>query len=390
MTREHSLRVKLLAVAISTLITTVVLFGVGELVTRHRERNRSTVPGSMSMIFYRHERLGHALIRDNDYFGWIHVNAQGVRGTRPVAVPKPAGTFRILADGGSTTFDSFVSADDRTWPARLEAWLNELAPGSQVEVVNVGVPGYRVQQNLIQMLGEQSDWEPDLVLQLQGHNDLFSALLTARCKEVRGGSTPGEVRRITPWRYWLERNSLLFNKLVGKWNAVRPRLRARGSSGAQSPPDFDARVACGEERFQRDLAAYLAVVRLMNVPIVLLEPMHISGAAPDATTEDAAAWRNAVPGVPPEHVLKGYERFASILNAEAHRAGAIYLELGDAGLAGRQWYYDGDPIHFNDAGADRMAQYVARSLVDSGLVRGAVPATRQGEDTLTGTGAGGR
>src|SRR5512145_888193 len=52
-------------------------------IVRYRERTRETVPASMPFLFYRHERLRYALVRDQDYYAWAHVNASGFRG-RPV------------------------------------------------------------------------------------------------------------------------------------------------------------------------------------------------------------------------------------------------------------------------------------------------------------------
>ena len=95
----------------STFVTLVLLLGLGEVAVRYRERHRSTVPGTMPTLYYRHGRLGHALVRGADYFGWVRVNRQGFRGT-DVTLHKPPGTLRILAIGSSTTFDPGVTADN--------------------------------------------------------------------------------------------------------------------------------------------------------------------------------------------------------------------------------------------------------------------------------------
>ena len=47
-------RAKLLLAAAATVGAVAVLGAVGEWAVRHRERSRSTVPGTMSMLFYRH------------------------------------------------------------------------------------------------------------------------------------------------------------------------------------------------------------------------------------------------------------------------------------------------------------------------------------------------
>lgn len=62
----------------ATLITLVVAALAGEAAMRYRERHRATLGGVMPLLYYRHARLGHALVRDFDYFGWVHVHREGI------------------------------------------------------------------------------------------------------------------------------------------------------------------------------------------------------------------------------------------------------------------------------------------------------------------------
>src|ERR1019366_114733 len=66
----------------------------------------------------------------------VHFNARGQRVTnvRDVPVPKPAGTYRVLCEGGSTTFDLLAADDAGTWPARLGTLLR---PGADVVAVPI-------------------------------------------------------------------------------------------------------------------------------------------------------------------------------------------------------------------------------------------------------------
>ena len=61
---------------------TVMLVSVlaTEWAVRYRERHRSMVPGSFPSAYYRHARLGAAMERNLDYYGWFHVNRWGLRG----------------------------------------------------------------------------------------------------------------------------------------------------------------------------------------------------------------------------------------------------------------------------------------------------------------------
>ena len=144
--RRHSRRHNLLLVAISSSAALFVLVVLAEAVVRYRERHRASVPGSMPSLFYPHARLQRAMVRNFDYFGWVKVNSAGFRGPE-VAEPKPEGVVRIMAVGGSVTFDFQVSGDDKAWPARLEHYLDRFNSRPRVEVINAGVGGYRVLDN---------------------------------------------------------------------------------------------------------------------------------------------------------------------------------------------------------------------------------------------------
>src|SRR5690348_9744917 len=96
-------RVLLTAAGMSML---VLAFSVaaGEAYVRHRERSRSTPPGTMPLLYYRHVRLRHALVRDYSYFGWVHTDTAGFRrtGDGPRGLE---GRPLVLVLGSSTTFD---------------------------------------------------------------------------------------------------------------------------------------------------------------------------------------------------------------------------------------------------------------------------------------------
>ncbi len=69
----------LLAVVVTLLSVALAAVG-GEAALRSRERHRPTLGGTMPLLFYQHGQLGHALVRDFDYGGRIHVDREGFRG----------------------------------------------------------------------------------------------------------------------------------------------------------------------------------------------------------------------------------------------------------------------------------------------------------------------
>lgn len=98
----------------------------------------------------------------------IAINSHGFR-DREVAVPKPAGLFRIVCVGGSTTAEG--PRNELTYPKFLERFLRERYGADRIEVINGGVfasTSYTERDRLDQLLVMQ----PDLLLHFNLVNDL--------------------------------------------------------------------------------------------------------------------------------------------------------------------------------------------------------------------------
>jgi len=52
----------------------------------------------------------------------------------------------------------------------------------------------------------------------------------------------------------------------------------------------------------------------------------------------------------------------------AQRFAIPYVSTRAFGLTGTEWHADGDPIHFNDRGADRMGHLMAQALVAARVI----------------------
>jgi len=96
-------------------------------------------------------------------------NALGFRGPE-IEVPKPAGRYRIVCLGGSTTYSNIVGDDD-TYPRLMEGVLRELRPDLDVEVVNAGVESYTSAESLANLAFRCLDLEPDAIVVYHGAND---------------------------------------------------------------------------------------------------------------------------------------------------------------------------------------------------------------------------
>jgi lysophospholipase L1-like esterase len=102
-----------------------------------------------------------------------HANAEGYRGP-VVPVPKPAGTYRIVLLGESTTHGYGV-ADSETIDTYLRQDLAGKIPASRVEVVNLAFDGYDAYQIRQRLLSDGLPRSPDLVIVNTGINDVRNA-----------------------------------------------------------------------------------------------------------------------------------------------------------------------------------------------------------------------
>ena len=363
MTRHH--RSALVLGLLGILALVIVALGTGEALARRREWTRTTVPGTMPLLYYRHRRLPHALARNSDYFGWVQINRWGFRGPDIELAPRP-GSLRIMAVGGSTTYDSQARDNDNTWPARLGARLND--SGIQpTEIINAGVPGYTVIDNLIRLEMGLYAFSPNVVILYHAHNDLFAALISARQSPEstdRSWSRPGEIPTVLPWVRWLEHHSLFYTKLQGRIRALAFLFRGRRAANDSSRiPDWTAVIEHGANKFRRDLRAFLAVAQSQGIRVAIPQVVHIS--ASDTTTMTPAVremWERSVPYAPVEVVLAGYQAYNTVLREVADEYQAWYFPLDASALSQPDGYAFGDPIHFNDIGSDRMAAAVADAI----------------------------
>ncbi len=115
------------------------------------------------------------------------INRLGFRG--PEIEREKGDHFRIVALGESTTFGATLNPQDLPWTEVLEQRIAaELVCERSVQVINAGVPGFTLANNLSRMRGEILPLEPDLILSYHGYNG-FPYILQ-QIPPVRVGNAP--------------------------------------------------------------------------------------------------------------------------------------------------------------------------------------------------------
>ncbi len=117
-------------------------------------------------------------------------NSLGYRG-EDFPIEKPAGEYRIVCIGGSTTYTSFIEDYRLSYPALLEEKLK--SDGfNQVRVINAGVGGWRSWESLVNLQFRVLDLNPDLIVIYHAVNDVNSRLVWPA--EAYRGDNSGQLR----------------------------------------------------------------------------------------------------------------------------------------------------------------------------------------------------
>jgi len=171
------------------------------------------------------------------------INRLGYRG-REYGPAHGPGKTRLVMLGDSVTF-GFGVRDDETFSAVLES----LDP--RLEVVNLGVPGYGTDQELLKLRGEGLSYRPDgVVLNVCLANDLLD---NAADKSIYDGVYPKPYFRLVDGRLvefadhvrlspsrrlalWLSQRSVLFNWVLDATHVDRARYQREVAGGSLSEP----------------------------------------------------------------------------------------------------------------------------------------------------------
>jgi len=307
-------------------------------------------------------------------------NALGYRGDE-IAVPKPAGEFRIVCVGGSTTYDSDIEDWTLTYPSQLEQELRRRGQ-SNVSVVNAGAAGWTSWESLIDFELRVLDLEPDLVIVHDALNDVHPRFVW-----------PPELYRGDGSGYRAPNSSGLFMPSVLEYSTVLRALMIRAGwitphadlsrtidrlapsyygdlwrdqkrtasypSGIFTDVGGEAMLAANDSRyFVRNLDNLIASARAHDVAVVMLSFPY----SPEFPEEPRVS-------TPEYHRAIADQNQA--LRELASRRGVTLLDLAQLFPSAKRFYTDGR--HQNPEGAALKAGIIADFLLREKLVGGRPP-----------------
>jgi lysophospholipase L1-like esterase len=108
---------------------------------------------------------------------------------------KPQGRLRIVIVGDSVTFGMGMG-DDESFPAQLERLLHEKFPNRDLDVVNLGVPGYDTRQEVTLLKRNLARLDPDVALVGFYTNDIPDVIADESTNAPAGTRTVARDRKI--------------------------------------------------------------------------------------------------------------------------------------------------------------------------------------------------
>jgi len=136
----------------------------------------------------------------------VITNGVGLRNRKPLLLDP---VLRVLALGDSFTFGVYVPNGD-AWPARLESLLRLHAQRSDIEVLNAGVSGYTISDELSYYRDKGARLDPDIVILGFFANDLPDFSVTNRRLFGREARTESSRTDLSGLRGWMAGNSALY------------------------------------------------------------------------------------------------------------------------------------------------------------------------------------
>lgn len=290
-----------------------------------------------------------------------------------VPVEKPAGLFRIAFLGESIVFCGQVTRLEKTWPYLTTALLRPHL--GKVDFVNASVPGFTASKVQRILEYKVAPLKPDLILLLQGFNDLNTA---SRTWALRRDSAAGKNRPPSaPKRLWsrLRTHSVLCDYaaknatvLKRQWQQRRAEEEAPGKAGAGSAHSETPAPLPEEIRapYAASLDSLLRAAREIAPRVVVLPLVTKARKSQDLETRlaNASTLLYSNPHLGLNAFLSAVEEYNALAKRAAEKAGALALAYDFP--AEDSLYFDSS--HLTEAGCRHLAEILAAELLKSGVL----------------------
>jgi len=271
----------------------------------------------------------------------IRINELGFRG-REISREKGA-AYRIVALGESTTFGLTLFPGDRPWPELLEERIRaELDCSVPVEVVNAGVPGWTLANQLRRLEADILPLDPDLIVTYHGYNGFHYFLGSLPVMVV--DRAPAEVE--SP------------SRLLGRAESMLAQRRFRRRyEGARELATSIREVDLETSRYAR---LYRRLARYLDAPGIALAVSTFNMAVNENSADDVVRFYEQT--FPDTRARILANRLHSRLVREVPLGpGVVTIDTSD-GLDGAYAQVYLDVVHFNQEGRERLARNILQGI----------------------------
>ena len=284
----------------------------------------------------------------------LKINSRGYLGPE-IAVPKPAGTTRIVFLGGSQIFGTYWSGGEN-WPATVGQILNRR--GRRVDVVNAGVPNHQTPDCLGKLVTDLWLVEPDVIVVCNAWNDIkyFAELSPRKPYDDVVPLWHGVDLRLHP--RGLDRLLCLSALYRIGHDRLISMLKGVGDEGEKLREPVATVTPLAVKQYRLDLQTICDVGRNISATVVLCKQARLP------TADSPADVRQRIPydytGLPHAELIRAFQACDRAIDEVAAQKGCPLIDLNDP-LSGRPEVF-ADHIHFSQAGSRRVAQLVADEL----------------------------
>ena len=310
----------------------------------------------------------------------IRHNSLGFRG-RETTWEKPAGTYRIVCLGGSSTYGFGPSSNETNWTERLEVHLNEAQPGKTVEVINAGCQGYSTFESLINLELRAIDFRPDLVIVYLTINDMRCVLYPNVAHDNTHWRAVWPTARKEKLLELLEssRTYLAWRRYCTDWFVEQSDMGTwlirdfgKYADDFLQPTD----VELGYANYGRNLVSIINVAHAHGAEVLLVPEATRMGdferfGSKDIQRDAYARLCAIEEQIAVERSVPFTRSARSVLEAEAARQAPEYVEHPKVDANGKPMK-DGiftNEVHMTDAGCDLLAKTLADAILGMKLVR---------------------
>ena len=331
----------------------------------------------------------------------IRHNRQGFRRDADVSLEKPANTVRIFFLGGSAAYgcEGLFPELDPDWQrldnrdlidACLQKKLQQRHPERQWEVINASTNEFRLHQHLVLIYAQLLRYRPDLMIFMDGHNDMSGIIgsttdpydafeETPHAAEFQSMVYPKSLRSLFVINAaWLRNNSMLFEILQRKVMARQhDESLGPGADRAEHVPEhvqWSDLTAAAQQRAKDRLrqAGYYAqaVARIQHaleqeqIPAVFsLQPELILSSKPLTAVE--VKFADHMRQISRRYTTYMYQELRpaiSRLMAESSRRNdSVFVDLGDTFKDVREKTFT-DYCHLTPRGNDLIAEQLYQAM----------------------------